>query len=235
MLQEEQRILVIEDAEESQVVIENTLKALGYKVSIASDAAQAFSLLKQENFQLILLDVMLPDQSGFSVCAKIQEDKETQDIPIFFLTGKSSITDKVTAFSLGAEDYIIKPFDPLELRVRVEAKLRKRREKKEQNSVLKIRNLKIDITMHHVLLMDDKGLETELDLTPLEFKLLFQLARRPNQVFTRDQLLASVWGDSKNVCDRTVDTHICALRRKLGVCSEYIESVQSVGYKFRAH
>lgn len=146
------------------------------------------------------------------------------------VTGKTEVTDKITAFSLGAEDYLVKPFDPLELRARVDAKLKNFTNREEKHSSLKVSNIEINLSTHSVTLVDSEE-RYEINLTQTEFKILVCLARRPEQVFTRDQLLVSVWGESARVTDRAVDTHVCALRRKIHEGDLSIRSVPGIGYK----
>jgi DNA-binding response OmpR family regulator len=155
----------------------------------------------------------------------MQNDAEFRDIPVMCVSGRVNLTDKVTAFSLGADDYITKPFDPIELRARVSSKIRRHRRRVE-SPVLRVGPIEIDRARH---LISIKG--SEVEVTQTEFKLLCALAKRPNQVYTRDQLLIAVWGENADVLERVVDVHLCSLRRKLGTCSRFVKAVPGVGYK----
>jgi two-component system phosphate regulon response regulator PhoB len=199
-------------------------------VEIASNADEALFLLKKENFHLILLDIGLPGKDGYALLADLQSLRYVKDIPIICLTGKTNITDKITAFSLGVDDYLVKPFDPLELRARVDAKLIRTYKNAEEKSISRVGNLEINHNTHRVFIVVDKQ-KHEAVLTQTEYKILSVLARRPEQIFSRDQLLVAVWGEDARVTDRVVDTHVCSLRKKLGDKAPLIKAVAGVGYK----
>jgi two-component system phosphate regulon response regulator PhoB len=224
------RILVVEDSRDFQLMVSKALSP-GFEVVFASDTREAEDLLRRQSADLILLDVTLPDQNGFEFCAKLKKDESLQDIPVFFLTGKSGVTDKVLGFSLGAEDYVVKPFDVLELRARVESKIRRSEVKNSTSSRLQKGKLVLDFTLHRALVEQD-GKTKELSLTPIEFRLLTYLARNEDRVVNRDQILESVWGNGKEVFDRAIDKHVWSLRHKLGSSAPYIETVPTVGYRF---
>ncbi len=222
------KVLLIEDAEEYQKIVLRTLPHL--HVLCANDADEAIALVSKNDFDLILLDIHLPQRDGYSLLAEFQSKEETKDIPVICLTGKAGVTDKVTAFSLGAEDYLVKPFDPLELRARVDARLSRTKKTAVSETSLVVGPLEIDRSRHRTFLQEEQG-RREVELTQTEFKILCCLAKRPDQIFTRDQLLVSVWGEDAKVLDRVVDTHICSLRKKLGRNSPTIKSVPGIGYK----
>jgi two-component system phosphate regulon response regulator PhoB len=224
------RILLVDDALDDQRIVSSALSK-DYQLSIASNLADARLRIAAEEFDLILLDVQLPDGDGFVLCAELQSDEHTRAIPIFFLTVRSSIQDKVLGFSVGAEDYISKPFAPEELLARIKARIRKAGERISQDLVLQLGDLKISVSKQKVYFKGRKR-EELLDLTPLEFKLLFYFARHEEHVFSREQLLEAVWADNVNVLDRTVDMHVSNLRKKLSPSSWTIRSVHGVGYRF---
>lgn len=223
------RLLVVEDSEEYQRIVKRTLSH--HDVHCVATADEVWPVLEQDDVELILLDIHLPRRDGFSLLEELQSNDKTRDIPVMFLTGKSSITDKVTAFSLGAVDYIVKPFDPIELRARVDAKLTRGRRKKTAEEKITVGPLEIDQSRHRVWIHGGTA-PKEVHLTQTEFKLLCCLGRRPEQVFTRDHLLVSVWGEDAKVLDRVVDVHICSLRKKIGG-ARLIQSVSGIGYKLR--
>jgi DNA-binding response OmpR family regulator len=174
---------------------------------------------------------MLPDGDGYQLCSVLQSQQETQDIPVIFLTSKNSTSDKVLGFSVGAEDYIAKPFDPLELRARVDARFRKLQKERSRQDVTRIGGIEINKASQKASILRPSG-KQEVDLTPIEFKLLLFLAKEPNRVFNRDDILNGVWGEEIHVFNRSVDTHISKLRKKLGEYSKCIQSVHGSGYKF---
>ncbi len=224
-------ILVVEDTPDTQLIIKKTLSGVSTQVLVASTAAEARQNLKTLVPDLIILDISLPDADGMQLCNEILSDERTKQVPILFLTGKTDVSYKLAAFSMGAEDYIEKPFNPLELRARVEARLKKAASAKSQGEVLVREHLHLNAATQRAFSMEG-GKKQAIKLTPREFKLLFHLARNEEHVLSRDQLLSAVWGDSAEVFDRTVDAHISSLRKKLGPLARYILSVQSVGYRF---
>jgi len=223
------QILLIEDSEEFQKIV---LRSLGNKNQIhrATTADEGFKIIEKNKIDLILLDITLPGRDGYSLMVQLQSSLKFKNIPVICLTGRKDITDKVTAFKLGADDYILKPFDPLELRARVEAKLSKIQDKREVAELISMGDLRTDRSVHRVSIVEN-GNEKIVSLTPIEFKLLCHMARQPDRPFTRDQLLAAAWSDHTNIYDRTVDVHICGLRRKLLSLSYYVKAVAGVGYK----
>src|SRR5262249_12088139 len=152
-----------------------------------------------------------------------------KDLPVIFLTAKDSVSDKVLGISLGAEDYIIKPFAAIELKARVDMRLKKQAMRRDLGQVFKRGQLEVNLTEQRVFILVDQ-VKTDLGLTQLEFKLLVLLSRHEEQVFTRDQILSQVWGENTSLTDRCVDTHIYSLRKKLDMYSSYIQSVYGQGY-----
>jgi two-component system phosphate regulon response regulator PhoB len=225
-------ILVVEDSLEVQILLRKTLSGILGEAVIASTAAEARKCLETQEFELILLDIGLPDGDGFELCGELQANEKTRFVPVMFLTGKTEVTYKVTAFAMGADDYIEKPFNALELRARVAAKLKKTAIHRESGQILTRGKLRLDATTQRASLLNDGGSATPIHLTPNEFKLLFHLAKAEDRIFTRDQLLSAIWGENAEVFDRTVDSNISAIRRKLGSLAYYIESVQGQGYRF---
>lgn len=202
-----------------------------YRLKAVTSVAEAIQAVDQENFNLFLIDVGLPDGDGFGLCTLLRNQKKGDLAPIMFLSAKGELNDKLKAFSLGADDYVVKPFEPLELRARIDAKL-KRVEKEPSEKVSK-GELTLHIPYQRATLQ--AGVQSiELDLTPVEFRLLYHFVRNEGIVLTRDHLLKNVWGENMNVVDRTIDKHVSSLRRKLGIRANYIESIYSVGYVFSA-
>ncbi len=223
------RLLIVEDSPEYQKVI---ARALGsYHLTCVSSAEEAWAALGKDPFDLVLLDISLPKRDGYSLLGDMQNSPELRSIPVICLTGKTQITDKVTAFSLGADDYLAKPFDAIELKIRVDAKILKHTRQRTAENRVSIGIITIDKQTHRVEL-NQGGKAQEIPLTQTEFKLLCKLTSRPDQVFSRDQLLVSAWGEDARVLDRTIDVHLCSLRKKLGPEGARIEAVAGVGYRF---
>ena len=222
------KILVIEDEPDIRKNLEYNLAREGFSVIGAASISEAESNLSAQTFNLILLDLMLPDGSGLDLCKKIKAASKTESIPIIILTAKDDEVDKVVGFEIGADDYVTKPFSVRELILRVKAVLKRGTEKKDILEVeRKFGDLRIDIDSHEVHVDDSK-----INLTALEFKLLRQLVDTRGRVQSRDQLLSEVWGYSSDVTTRTVDTHVKRLREKLGPMGKYVQTIRGVGYKF---
>jgi len=222
------KILVIEDEPDIRRNLEYNLSREGFSVSGAASISEAKLILNSDFFNLILLDLMLPDGSGLDLCKNIKADAKTESIPIIILTAKDDEVDRVVGFELGADDYVTKPFSVRELILRVKAVLKRGTKKREIVEVERqFADLKIDVDSHEVH-VDDK----KINLTALEFRLLRQLVDRRGRVQSRDQLLSDVWGYSSEVTTRTVDTHVKRLREKLGPMGKYVQTIRGVGYKF---
>lgn len=224
------RILLVEDSPDSQLLARRALEDIA-ELIIAGNVDTACKLLEANEFDLLLVDVQLPDGDGYGLCSKLLADRGPNRPRVVFLTGKGALENKLTGFSVGADDYLVKPVDPLELRARVQAQLRACRDASLQQNVLKAGNLKLDISSHAASL--NTGAEQkEVELTPTEFKLLHQLARSPGQIFSREQLLQSLGGGKVHVTDRTIDAHLCRVRKKLAACTHSVEPIYGVGYRF---
>jgi len=221
-------ILVADDDSEIRDVIHVYLRNEGYQVLEAADGQEALSTIQTTSIQLVILDVMMPQMDGITACLKI---REISNIPIIMLSAKQEDIDKITGLTTGADDYMIKPFNPLELLARVKAQLRRQSliGKEEFNSLLIIKNLIIDKNKHSLKL---NGIE--VSLTPLEFAILTLLASRPGQVYSSEQIYESVWKEPYGYSDNTVMVHIRNLREKLEENPReplYIKTVWGVGYK----
>ena len=222
-------ILVIEDEPDIRRNLEYNLGREGFKASSVGSLDEANEKLKSKKFDLILLDLMLPDGSGLDLCKQIKSNSETEATPIIILTAKDDEVDKVVGFELGADDYVTKPFSVRELILRIKAIL-KRSDTKTKEVVEVERqfgDLKIDVDSHEVHV--DSQL---IELTALEFRLLKELVDKRGRVQSRDHLLSEVWGYNAEVTTRTVDTHIKRLREKLGSMGKYVQTIRGVGYKF---
>ena len=219
------RLLVIEDEADLREVLEYNLTKEGHHVQLAATAAEGLRLAREGRPDLILLDIMLPDQPGTAVCKTLRKDPKTQDIRVMMLTAKGEEIDRVVGFELGADDYMVKPFSVRELLLRIAAILR--RGEPGPPVVVQFGELRIDLAAHRVWVE-----EAVVALTALEFKLLVILYERRNRVQSRSVLLNDIWGITADITTRTVDTHVKRLREKLGAAGRYIETVRGVGYRF---
>lgn len=227
----EKNILLIDDSKEIFRIVEMAFQKSVINMDWAEDLKQADKLINKHHFDLILLDIGLPDGNGLEFCSKIQLEAPT--VPIFFLTAKNETSQKVLGFSAGADDYITKPFAPLELKARVEAKLKKMHEQAQKNDLFQWKFLKIIQSSQEVKIFDQKEHHWKnVNLTALEFKILIYFANRVGEAIHRDEMLNSIWGKEVHVYSRSVDTHVSKLRKKLKPYSKMIESIHGVGYKF---
>lgn len=225
----DKKILLVDDEEDILNLVKYNLEREGYKVETVMTGEQAVRSARDNNPDLILLDLMLPGMDGLDVCRILKNDKGTGTIPIVMLTAKGEDSDIVTGLELGADDYITKPFSPRILVARVKAVLRRDSRVEEGKSpLLKIGDLEIDSARHRVSVSGER-----MDLTATEFDILYYLARRPGWVFTRSQIINGVKGDDYPVTDRSVDVQILNLRKKLGEAGDYVETVRGVGYRFK--
>lgn len=218
-------IYCIEDDNGIRDLIVYTLTASGFEAKGFADSTEFWSAVKEETPNLILLDIMLPNEDGISILKKIRSDNRTADIPVIMETAKETEYDKVVALDLGADDYLTKPFGMMEMVSRVRAVLR-RSLKEDKKQDLKLNDLKIDTTKHIVYANGE-----EINLTLKEYDLLKLFMENIGRAFTRDQLLSCVWGTEYVGETRTVDVHIGTLRTKLGKCGDYIRTVRGVGYR----
>jgi len=224
------KILIVEDEESIRLPLEDNLRLEGYEVSGAKDGLQGLSMAGAENYDLIILDIMLPKMDGFEVCRRLRQGKITT--PILVLTAKSQDVDKVVGLELGADDYVTKPFSPRELLARVKAILRRARQTRLGIDFHRFGGVEVDFKKYEV-----KKDGNPVDLTALEFALLHFLIANGGQVVHRNRILDEVWGENVCVEARTVDKHISLLRKKLENHPEnprYIVGVRGVGYRFVA-
>ena len=223
------KILIVEDEPDIRKTLQYNLAKESYDVVTAGSISEAKSLTNQNQPNLIILDLMLPDGSGLDYCRDIKSTEDTKNIPVIILTAKTDEVDRVVGFELGADDYVTKPFSVRELVLRVKAIMKRGTLETSSNesSSHNFGGLELNLEAHQVFI-DSK----EVTLTALEFRLLKHLLDRRGRVQTRDQLLGDVWGYSSEVTTRTVDTHIKRLREKLGPVGDYIQTIRGVGYRF---
>ncbi len=223
-----QRILIADDDANIAELIALYLTKEGYETRKAGDGREALQLVQTFNPDLIILDIMMPEMDGYEVCREVRKESTT---PIIMLTAKGETFDKVLGLELGADDYMVKPFDTKELVARVKAVLRRLENKETNMKKISFDNLTINLSNYSVTYQNES-----VEMPPKELELLFFLASHPNQVFTREQLLNQIWGYEYYGDTRTVDVHIKRIREKLGSDEEHaqwsIKTVWGVGYKF---
>lgn len=222
------KLLLVEDNEVMRVLAANTLKE--FSLSMSATLKEAQVLMQANTFDLILLDIGLPDGDGLTFLNHLSNSSGTQT-PVIIISGKTDIASKVTAFSFGAEDFISKPFDPIELKARVAAKLKKIDQAKTNLDQMKIGDLVITVSKQKVVILANGNDQIPVDLTTLEFKLLLSLAKHPERVYTREHLLSEVWGNDLSVTLRSVDTHVAHLRKKIHKSKVKIDTVIRSGYR----
>lgn len=225
-----QTVLLVEDSIDVQNLVSALIKPMADLATVSS-VAGALELVDRQRFDLILLDVMLEDGDGFTLASHLKKTSNGKDTPIIFMTAKGETADKVAAFRLGAEDYIVKPFDLVEFRARVENRLEKIRAAKGRSDLVEKGNLRLEASIQKAYLIEENQ---NLELTPLQFKILCVLANNEGEIVTRDRLSTVIWG-SATEAGRSIDTHITSLRKKMGPYSKYVRSVYGAGYTFQSN
>lgn len=226
-------ILFVEDQEDWQVIVKRALASSQIEITVAKCVKEALRILaspSSSKFDLAILDNGLPDGSGIEVLEAIRAGA-TPQMPVFILSGVSELDSKVTAFNLGADDYLLKPISGIELRARVEMRLKKASDTAATSTMLRKNKLTLDLSLMRASLTFEETSKT-LPLTAKEFKILVLLAQNEGRVYSRRDLVDSVWGQSVNVLERTVDSHIFGLRKKLEEYSDSVECIPHMGYRF---
>lgn len=229
---EETRILVVDDEKEIADLLELYLISDGFQVKKAYDAQEGLKIMRNEKIDLVLLDIMMPNIDGLEMCRRI---RETNNVPIIMVSAKTQELDKIVGLTTGADDYVTKPFNPLELMARVKSQLRRYRDlnpakdKKEESPVIQVKNLTINKETHQVF-VDGESVK----LTPIEFDILYLLATHPGRVFSTDEIFEKVWNEKVYEANNTVMVHIRRLRGKMKDdtrADKIITTVWGVGYK----
>lgn len=229
------RVLVVDDEKDLVRLVKYNLEQEGYAVFCAFNGAEALDLAWTKQPDVIVLDLMLPDASGFRLCQEIKAilnpDRPNNPVRILMLTARSAEADRIEGFESGTDDYVVKPFSPRELVLRVKALLDRNKQEttaaQNSSSALEIGAIRVDAKAHRAWVAEE-----ELKLTPIEFKILWVLAQHLNAVRTREQLLKQVWENGGDeILDRTVDAHVKRLRSKLGVARDQLETVRGIGYR----
>lgn len=226
------KILVVDDEEKIRLIIKKYAEFEGYAISEAADGMEAIEICKNEDFDLIILDVMMPELDGFSACKEI---KKIKDIPVIMLSARGEEYDKIHGFETGVDDYVVKPFSPKELMMRVNVVISRHSAVKENtvsddnHDVFKSEGLVVDFTSRMVTIDGEKA-----SMTPKEYDLLFYMVRNRGIALTREKLITEVWGYDYFGDDRTLDTHIKLLRSNLGEYRKFLVTLRGVGYRFEA-
>jgi two-component system, OmpR family, alkaline phosphatase synthesis response regulator PhoP len=221
-------VLIIDDEKDLIELVRYNLEKEGFLVKGTPDGESGIASALNDIPDIVIVDLMLPGIDGLEVCQRLRNEPRTSHIPIIMLTAKSAESDRVVGLELGADDYVTKPFSPRELAARIKAVLRRSAGSTFQPSLIRRGELTIDLDRREIACEGNA-----LSLTASEFRLLQFLAERPGRVFSRSELIDAVLGRDVAVVDRTIDVHITGIRRKMGKCGEWIETVRGFGYRFR--
>ena len=222
-------ILVVDDEEKIRAIIKKYAEFEGYHITEAKDGMEAVTLCRYNDYDLIILDVMMPELDGFSTCREIMKIKK---IPVIMLSARGEEYDRIHGFELGIDDYVVKPFSPRELMMRVNVVITRNQAKKEEqkeHDVFQVEGLVVDFTSR-IVSIDGKN----IDMTPKEYDLIFYMVKNRGIALTREKLITDVWGYDYYGDDRTLDTHIKLLRSSLGEYRKYLVTLRGVGYRFEA-
>lgn len=221
-------ILVVDDEVKIREIIKKYANFEGHVVTEAANGMEAVKLCREVDFDIIIMDIMMPELDGFSASREIRKIK---DIPIVMLSARGEEYDKIHGFEIGIDDYVVKPFSPKELMMRIGAIMNRRNSSTKgiKKEIVKMQGIMVDFTARIVTVDDEK-----LDMSPKEYELLFYMVKNHGIALTRDRLIKDVWGYDFFGDDRTLDTHIKLLRRRLGEYSKYIVTLRGVGYRFEA-
>lgn len=219
-----EKILVVDDEENIRNIIKKYAVFEGYDVYEAEDGIEAVNLCRQNNYDIIIMDIMMPELDGFSACREIKKEK---DIPVIMLSARGEEFDRIHGFETGADDYVVKPFSPKELMMRVAAVLKRSKSSQKELNIFESDGIKVDFSGRIVYIDGER-----VDMSPKEYELFFYLVKNRNIALSRERLITEVWGYDFYGDDRTLDTHIKILRKTLGKYSGKIVTLRGVGYRF---
>ncbi|MGA9057494.1 MAG: response regulator transcription factor [Terriglobia bacterium] len=224
------RVVIIEDEKDIVELVRYNFRKEGFEVESFGRGREGLDYLRRNPADVLLLDILLPDEDGFGICKRLRADDRLRALPVIFLTAKGEEMDRVLGLEIGGDDYVVKPFSPRELVARVRAVLRRQERVAEKREVVEAAGLRLDSRTQEVTV---RG--RPVQLSTLEFKLLYYLASHPRHVFNRDRLLDEVWGRDRFVTPRTVDVHIRRLREKIEAVPhrpQFLQTVRGSGYRF---
>ncbi|MCQ2353784.1 MAG: response regulator transcription factor [Clostridia bacterium] len=225
-------ILVVDDESGIRAIVKKYAEFEGNKVSEAADGMEAVRMCRSHDFDIVIMDIMMPELDGFSACREI---RKTSDVPIIMLSARGEEYDKINGFGMGIDDYVVKPFSPKELMLRIEAVLKRVKAKQEK---------RVEPAPHQIIELDGGGLRADItarlvyidgervEMSPKEYELFFYLLSNRNIALSREKLLCEVWGYDFYGDARTLDTHVKLLRRSLGRYASYIVTLRGIGYRF---
>lgn len=219
-----EKILVVDDEENIRNIIKKYAVFEGYDVYEAEDGIEAVNLCRQNNYDIIIMDIMMPELDGFSACREIKKEK---DIPVIMLSARGEEFDRIHGFETGTDDYVVKPFSPKELMMRVAAVLKRSKSSRKELNIFESDGIKVDFSGRIVYIDGER-----VDMSPKEYELFFYLVKNRNIALSRERLITEVWGYDFYGDDRTLDTHIKILRKTLGKYSGKIVTLRGVGYRF---
>lgn len=219
-----ERILIVDDEEKIRTIIKKYAEFEGYEIREAKDGMEAVELCRRQQFDVIIMDVMMPELDGFSACREIKKQK---DIPVIMLSARGEEYDKLHGFEIGIDDYVVKPFSPKELMMRVKVVIGRHKGTEKEHEVFAAEGLLVDFTGRTVSIDGQR-----LELSPKEYELLFYMVRNRNIALSRERLISEVWGYDYYGGDRTLDTHIKLLRSSLGSYRKFLVTLRGVGYRF---
>jgi DNA-binding response OmpR family regulator len=225
-----QRVVIIEDEKDIVELVRYNFRKEGFEVECFGRGREGLEYLRRHPADILLLDILLPDEDGFGICKRLRADEHLKALPIIFLTAKGEEVDRVLGLEIGGDDYVVKPFSPRELVARVKAVLRRQERLAEKREVVEAGSLRLDTRTQEATIGG-----RQVELSTLEFKLLYYLASHPRHVFNRDRLLDEVWGRDRFVTPRTVDVHIRRLREKIEAAPDrpqFLQTVRGSGYRF---
>ncbi len=220
------RILVVDDEEKIRTIIKKYAEFEGHEIQEAKDGMEAVQLCRRQDFDVIVMDVMMPELDGFSACREIRKEKE---IPVIMLSARGEEYDKLHGFEIGIDDYVVKPFSPKELMMRIKVVISRRRGSGREHEIFAAEGLLVDFTGRTVSVDGQR-----VELSPKEYELLFYMVRNRNIALSRERLINQVWGYDYYGDDRTLDTHIKLLRSSLGSYRKFLVTLRGVGYRFEA-
>ena len=224
------RVVIIEDEKDIVELVRYNFRKEGFEVESFGRGIEGLDFLRRNSADIVLLDILLPDDDGFNICRRLRADDRLRSLPVIFLTAKGEEVDRVLGLEIGGDDYVVKPFSPRELVARVKAVMRRQERVAERREVVEVGSVRLDTRTQEVTV---RG--RAVQLSTLEFKLLFHLASHPRHVFNRDRLLDEVWGRDRFVTPRTVDVHIRRLREKIEPLPnrpQFLQTVRGSGYRF---